>query len=510
MTAEAFLLLSLPNVTLANANTSQTGTLALECVTIPVGVSQDPSNRGVYLVLRLNNLEWPVDPTKSIGFFIDQYSTRNYTIWGVDEVPVTLTLRSPGSDELHLLEDMDTFHELLAQYAELRDAGNGQGNVSSDVMANFNDGGKNPRGHDAMRGHLVLINGESGEVVGELDNKLVINEDPSLHEEGRESDSVLIELPDDDDARAIFVRAIPPEEQNWLTKSASLASHVISGTTNLLITTMNTASTYYINHSTPHPSAAASASSSQLDSAPPPRALVFLTSENTRKGLSTVHTISAQAATVSSKTVSLVDSMIKRAVGAKQRNQRDSTSTPSRPPLPPRIVSSTSEPIKQSTGGMLKPPLPPRSVSPSPSLPPYSHEKPALPPRQLNQNKSSSPQSGHLPSRAQSPLPPPGSTNPKPTIRTRERVLLSADLVLSSIDDSMRQFVDAGSANLGRAVEHKYGREAAQSAGLITGTGKNIVAVYIDMRGIGRRAIVKRAGKEFVKARLSDVKRQPS
>jgi len=88
-------------------------------------------------------------------------------------------------------------------------------------------------------------------------------------------------------------------------------------------------------------------------------------------------------------------------------------------------------------------------------------------------------------------------------LKLHHRLLLSADLILSSVDSSVKQFVDIGAQNLGRAVEHKYGAEAARSAGLITGATKNIVAVYIDMRGIGRRAIVKRAGKEFLKARMS-------
>lgn len=59
-------------------------------------------------------------------------------------------------------------------------------------------------------------------------------------------------------------------------------------------------------------------------------------------------------------------------------------------------------------------------------------------------------------------------------------------------------------------IRHRYGAEAARSAGLITGVTANIVAVYIDMRGIGRRAIVRRAGKEFVKARMSNYNRAPS
>ena len=50
---------------------------------------------------------------------------------------------------------------------------------------------------------------------------------------------------------------------------------------------------------------------------------------------------------------------------------------------------------------------------------------------------------------------------------------------------------------------YRYGSEAARSAGFVGGTAKNIVAVYIDLRGFGRRAIIKRVGKEYAKARLS-------
>ena len=38
---------------------------------------------------------------------------------------------------------------------------------------------------------------------------------------------------------------------------------------------------------------------------------------------------------------------------------------------------------------------------------------------------------------------------------------------------------------------------------LMTGTAKNFALVYIDLRGIGRRAILRRAGKEFVKGRFA-------
>lgn len=40
----------------------------------------------------------------------------------------------------------------------------------------------------------------------------------------------------------------------------------------------------------------------------------------------------------------------------------------------------------------------------------------------------------------------------------------------------------------------------------MTGTAKNVALVYVDMQGIGRRAILRRAGKELVKGRVSSVK----
>jgi len=80
--------------------------------------------------------------------------------------------------------------------------------------------------------------------------------------------------------------------------------------------------------------------------------------------------------------------------------------------------------------------------------------------------------------------------------------MISADLILSTIDDSAKQIMDVGSQQLNAVVEHKYGADVAHSASMLTGTAKNVGLVYIDMRGIGRRALIKRAGKEYVKAQV--------
>ena len=238
-------------------------------------------------------------------------------------------------------------------------------------------------------------------------------------------------------------------------------SHAISHTTNLLLTTITSASSYYISHSAPSshaPSSATRASSTSTNPPPPPpRALVFLTSERTRKGLAGVHAVSGQAVNVSSKTVTLVDNMIRRAMGGKakegKRTGLSSSSAsmlapgpgPARtsPRLPPRTPSPSpfAPPAYQSSNSLTlnhNPPLPPRQPSPAPS--PYGPAslRPPFPPQTL---------SAH-----------PDSMNPpmQPRLSTKHRLLLSADLILSTLDHSTRQILDVGTDRLGAVVGHKY------------------------------------------------------
>lgn len=185
--------------------------------------------------------------------------------------------------------------------------------------------------------------------------------------------------------------------------------------TDLLLTTMTAASSYYINHSDPSPHhSGPSGSSDVLDTASstttaavqhkypedsqPPQALVFLRSPQTRQGLSIVHDISTKAVKVSSKTVELVDDVVKQVMGA--------TDHPS------------------------------QSSSPVPSLSPSA--------------RPLSPQSGTL-----IPLPSTSGVQPRAQISTEERLLASADLILSTLDDSARRVFNVGTEELGKVVGHK-------------------------------------------------------
>ena len=59
--------------------------------------------------------------------------------------------------------------------------------------------------------------------------------------------------------------------------------------------------------------------------------------------------------------------------------------------------------------------------------------------------------------------------------------------------------MDAGGAAVSAAVSHRYGETAGDNAALAASTMRNVVLVYVDMRGFGRKALVKRTAKTWAK-----------
>ncbi|KAG6907463.1 hypothetical protein DXG01_008847 [Tephrocybe rancida] len=482
-TPEAFLLLTIPNTTISVSGTNQTGTLHLECVTIQVPDTSNPTNRDVYLVLRLGEFETPIDPSRVIQRTESQ-GHRTYLFHRTEsdptELAVSLALPNGPAANPHLLEDIGTFETILAQYAaDLQSA-----SVSTDAKTPITSDAKGSIGSGSygdLRGQLVVVNEDNGEVVAQFDGTTFqLDEDPQLHEHGHENDAVIIEVPDnrsghEQDATALqmFARAVPADQQDWITKSATI-----------------------VRSTSPAPTTA------------PPRALVFLTSERTRKGLAGVHTVSSQAVKVSSKTVSLVDGMIRRAMGSKAKRESQFAKpvtpnttlspTPSYDGASPARTPSPSN-AHLSPSGHLSPP-PGYSDKPS-----HGDGKPSLPAR-----RSPSP-APLLPPRTNAG-PPVGvsiaAPQPRAPLSKKERILLSADLIFSTLDHDTRRLLDAGTASIGSIVGHKYGPEAAESSLMLAGTARNVGLVYVDMRGIGRRALLKSAGKQFIKGRLSSDKGQ--
>lgn len=50
---------------------------------------------------------------------------------------------------------------------------------------------------------------------------------------------------------------------------------------------------------------------------------------------------------------------------------------------------------------------------------------------------------------------------------------------------------------------HKFGPDAGHATALLGGSVRNVAVVYIDVRGVGRRALLKGTAKGFVKTRLT-------
>ncbi|ESK92237.1 hypothetical protein Moror_4769 [Moniliophthora roreri MCA 2997] len=499
MSRDAFLMLSLPNCTLRTPASTEIGVLALECVTLPPS-AKAIYNRDVFLVLRVNSLEVPLDPTRTL-LLMESSAGRTYVFYGTETDPtdVTLVVAYSVYHDAALPEDLETFDSILAQYANFQVAG---GASEPPSPANEKSGGlpivpASGLKNEDMRGHLVLMNEDTGEIVGEVDKRITVREDPHLSEKGHENDPVVIEIPDDaspDEETAIeaFARNIPPDQQNWMTTSASLVSHAISGTTNLLVRVISGASNYYISHSQPSPHHSSTnlarsgdaSGSSTPPPPPPPRALVFLTSEKTRKNLAKVQTVSTQAAKVSGKTIAIIDDIIYRAINGKEKSSKGkgTTSTLAAPvpqsgtnsgrtsPAPPPYTSQ----VNLAAGGNNKPPLPPRASGSTVPL-----------------NRSNSP----------NPAPPPPL--PPRKLGFKGRIILSADLILSTIDESTKKLINVGADSATAIVQHKYGTEAAQTSTIMGNTARNIGLVYIDVRGVGRKALIKRAGKQYVKSRFS-------
>ncbi|KZT29978.1 hypothetical protein NEOLEDRAFT_491252 [Neolentinus lepideus HHB14362 ss-1] len=496
--SEACLLLSLPNATLTSANgRTYSGVLNLECVAVALQNTVS-SDSNVYLIIRLDEFETALDPTKPISLNVVPDGSRTYTfhdsiipdIGGTHDLVLRLSSKAA-------VPDAETFDGILGQYAdnfyaadilESRSAPSTQASQAISV----------DRKDEDLRGHLVLVDEDNGQVLGALDTKLKVHEDPSLHERG-ENEPVVIEVPEDEDldtlgAHEVFVRAIPPEEHNWMTKGASYLSQAITAGTALLLTGVTRASDYYVAHSSPYTptssgdNAAASTSKDGAGSSGSPKSmpLALLTSERTRKGLAQVHAISGQAVKVSQKTVGIVEGMVKRVVGGSPVNSALSNA---RPALPPRKTI----PAPFASGSAPPPYTPYQPSSASFSLSAYG-EKPPLPAR-----------------RSPSLAPPVSASVVTPTTEepttpkkfsTGDRLALSADLILSTIDDSTKRIFDVGSDSLAKVADHKYGSEAGHNTRLLMHTGRNVALVYIDMRGFGRRALVKKAGKEYVKSRV--------
>lgn len=229
------------------------------------------------MVLHLNGHAFPLDPVIPISLIIYQDGRRVYSFVAKQSAgngtPVTVTLSSlfDSKDSDKVAADIETFDQILTQYADFRwqyesstsseiPSSPGSSHLTVNTLAappytygydneEDTEGTKVQEGKHVdnleLRGHLVLMDESSGEVLGQVPTRTTaIKEDPSvsgLTTTGEQNAGpVVLELPPDVydaytgakpwteitpdllEAREIFVTAVPPEEQDWVTKSAHL------------------------------------------------------------------------------------------------------------------------------------------------------------------------------------------------------------------------------------------------------------------------------------------------
>lgn len=177
---------------------------------------------------------------------------------------------------------------------------------------------------------------------------------------------------------------------------------------------------------------------------PRPPVLVFLTSEKTQRGAAALHSMSGEAVKLSSRTINAIDNMIRRTMGMKNRRTKyfSSSSEPSGPgaaslaaPFPPPY-----EAVDKSRSA--SPQFYPEKYSPPPILPrssPFAVPPPL--PSRSEHGSSTSPISAALPH--------------QPILTSKERILMSMDLILSTVDDSARRLLDSAPTAVGKVMAHK-------------------------------------------------------
>lgn len=285
-------------------------------------------------------------------------------------------------------------------------------------------------------------------------------------------------------------------------------SQAITSSTSMLLSGLTSAASYYINHSTPSPHASGSHNPGSGPPPPPPRALLLLSHPRTHSALSSAYAVSGQAVRVSQKTVSVVESMIRHAVGGKDKTKAAPTLRRPQPPATSSVPPSASPvPTPAMSSLSLSEPPPPYPGTPDgkPPLPPRHGPPPPLPPRSPLPAGEKSVSSASIPTAAGTV---PADAPPPRPLRKHEKLVLSANLVLATVDDSVKRAVDVGSTQLTAVMGHKYGEGAGRTTHLATHTARNVTLVYIDMRGFARRALIKKAGKEWIKARVSGRRQQ--
>ncbi|GAA5838288.1 hypothetical protein JCM9279_003189 [Rhodotorula babjevae] len=87
---------------------------------------------------------------------------------------------------------------------------------------------------------------------------------------------------------------------------------------------------------------------------------------------------------------------------------------------------------------------------------------------------------------------------------TLAATLTAVNTVADHLEAGGKTLLDSGSKSASQVIHHKYGAEARGVADDVGSSVKHVALVYVDARGVTRKALLKGVGKGAIKAQLSD------
>ncbi|WVW84011.1 hypothetical protein I302_106037 [Kwoniella bestiolae CBS 10118] len=537
--ASGYLLLTIEHAVVKQIYDEETITLArgefrLECVSLPIPpeighqtanpFSPSPADPPIpthdfWLVIKVGpTFEMPIVPNQPMIPSRDKDGLV-YTVPSphIPNASVSFVIHLPSSQAD--LEDLDSFEVLLKQYGCLAKESTALNGLAPPALSSS---GGEMLAPEEMRGRIVLINEDNGQVVGELEQTFDVEEDKRLMSEDKNK-PVMLDFGyqrEGDDILKVKVKTVPEEDlDDWLLRGAHKVSQGILSFGSWSSRQMISGADMYIRNSTPRP-----------------EPVKF--SPQTKQNIVKVHNGSIKAATVTKTTIGKITGVISTAAGkgytygykpAVEAYRKSSTPGP---PLPPRSATATGTiPVpyaaRTPTGA---PPIPAKPaylhghatspVPPSPTqygavghtipVPSQTDTKLAeeqrfnAPPPSYGEKFTSEPSNySPGPSRPQTPSSSTSTAQPKKKALLG-RILLAGEVVLTSLEATAHDLINNGTIAASSAAGHKYGAEAGEATALVGGSVKNVAVVYIDVAGVGRRAVLKSTAKGFVKAKLAD------
>jgi spartin len=250
-TSDAYVLVTIPSATLTSSSTGTlTGQLVLEYVTYDIPpTAQVTQDVLLVLVLRSGNntvlFEAPLDPARALSVSSvpppSSYGVarRRYVFHATrDDTEITVELPENNNNSV---DDIELFHSVLVGYVTNVRVNGEQLQLQSSALppppstrvaeAAAPVVGAGAADED-LRGRFVLMNEADGEIVGTLDRSVRVIEDPSIGERGHEKDTLVVEVPEGADTQdalleeEVLVSTIPPEERDWMVKTAVFVRYV--------------------------------------------------------------------------------------------------------------------------------------------------------------------------------------------------------------------------------------------------------------------------------------------